>query len=46
MTVPTNFRRNSDIPGVVLLYYRDLLKSEYRPRLATNTLGRSERFLT
>ena len=28
MTVPTNFRRNSDIPGIVVLYYGDLLKSE------------------
>jgi predicted transcriptional regulator of viral defense system len=28
MTVPTNFRRNSDIPGIVALHYRDLLKSE------------------
>ena len=28
MTVPTNFRRNSDIPGIVVLHYRDLLKSE------------------
>ena len=25
MTVPTNFRRNSDIPGIVVLHYRDLL---------------------
>jgi predicted transcriptional regulator of viral defense system len=28
MTVPTNFRRNSAIPGIVVLHYRDLLKSE------------------
>ena len=28
MTVPTNFRRNSDIPGIVVLHYRDLLKTE------------------
>jgi len=28
MTVPTKFRRNSDIPGIVVLHYRDLLKSE------------------
>src|SRR5271166_1077840 len=28
MTVPANFRRNSDIPGIVVLYYGDLLKSE------------------
>src|ERR1035438_8542503 len=28
MTVPTNFRRNSDIPGIVVLHFRDLLKSE------------------
>ena len=28
MTVPPNFRRNSDIPGIVVLHYRDLLKSE------------------
>ncbi len=28
MTVPTNFRRSSDIPGIVVLHYRDLLKSE------------------
>lgn len=28
MTVPTNFRRNSDIPGIAVLHYRDLLKSE------------------
>jgi predicted transcriptional regulator of viral defense system len=28
MTVPKNFRRNSDIPGIVVLHYRDLLKSE------------------
>jgi len=31
MTVPTNFRRNSDIPGIVVLHYRDLLKSEIQP---------------
>ena len=28
MTVPTNFRRNSDIPGIVVLHFRNLLKSE------------------
>ncbi len=28
MTVPTSFRRNSEIPGIVVLHYRDLLKSE------------------
>src|SRR5208282_2719918 len=28
MTVPTHFRRNSDIPGIVVLHYRELLKSE------------------
>ena len=28
MTVPTHFRRNSDIPGIVMLHYSDLLKSE------------------
>ena len=28
MTVPARFRRNSDIPGIVVLHYRDLLKSE------------------
>src|SRR5664280_3435056 len=28
LTVPTNFRRNSNIPGIVVLHYRDLLKSE------------------
>jgi predicted transcriptional regulator of viral defense system len=28
MTVPKNFRRNSAIPGIVVLHYRDLLKSE------------------
>ena len=31
MTVPTHFRRNSDIPGIVVLHYRDLLKSEIQP---------------
>jgi hypothetical protein len=31
MTVPTNFRRNCDIPGIVVLHYRDLLKSEIQP---------------
>src|ERR1035438_9926870 len=30
MTVPTSFRRNSEIPGIVVLHYRDLLKSEIR----------------
>ena len=28
MTVPASFRRNSDIPGIVVLHYRDLPKSE------------------
>jgi hypothetical protein len=28
MTVPENFRRNSDIPGIVVLHYRDLPKSD------------------
>ena len=28
MTVPKNFRRNSAIPCIVVLHYRDLLKSE------------------
>lgn len=28
MTVPENFRRNSDIPGIVALHYRDLPKSD------------------
>ena len=28
LTVPTNFRRNSGIPSIVVLHYRDLLKSE------------------
>ena len=28
MTVPRTFRRNSDIPGIIVLHYRDLLKSE------------------
>ena len=28
MTVPTTFRRNNDIPGIVVLHYRDLLMSE------------------
>ncbi len=28
MTVPTTFRRNSDIPGIVVLHYSDLLKNE------------------
>ena len=28
MTVPTNFRRNSKIPGIIVLHYRDLLKNE------------------
>src|ERR1035437_5271372 len=28
LTVPTNFRRNSDIAGIVVLHYRNLLKSE------------------
>ena len=30
MTVPTNFRRNSDIPGIIVLHYSDLLKSEIK----------------
>ena len=28
MTVPTGFRRNSDIPGILVLYYADLPKSD------------------
>jgi hypothetical protein len=28
MTVPTHFRRNSDIPGIVVLHYDDLPASE------------------
>lgn len=28
MTVPKGFRRNSDIPGIVMLHYRDLPKSD------------------
>jgi len=28
MTVPTNFRRNSDLPGIIVLHYSALLKSE------------------
>ncbi len=28
MTVPENFRRNSDIPGIAVLHYRDLPKSD------------------
>jgi predicted transcriptional regulator of viral defense system len=28
MTVPENFRRNSDVPGIVALHYRDLPKSD------------------
>jgi hypothetical protein len=28
MTVPKNFRRNSDIPGLVVIHYSDLLESE------------------
>jgi predicted transcriptional regulator of viral defense system len=28
MTVPTDFRRNSNIPGVLALHYADLLKSD------------------
>lgn len=28
MTVPTGFRRNSDIPGILLLHYADLPKSD------------------
>jgi hypothetical protein len=28
MTVPVNFRRSSNIPGIVVLHYRDLPKSE------------------
>jgi hypothetical protein len=30
MTVPRNFRRNSDIPGIVLLHYGDLPKSDFQ----------------
>lgn len=28
MTVPANFRRNSDIPGIVVLHYRDLSRND------------------
>jgi predicted transcriptional regulator of viral defense system len=28
MTVPTNFRRNSDIPGILVLHYSDLPESD------------------
>jgi hypothetical protein len=28
MTVPTDFRRNSDIPGVLVLHYADLHESD------------------
>ena len=28
MTVPAHFRRNSDIPGILVLHYRDLPKSD------------------
>src|SRR5487761_532341 len=28
MTVPANFRRSSDLPGMVVLHYRDLPKSD------------------
>jgi len=28
MTVPTNFRRNSEIPGVLVLHYADLAESD------------------
>jgi predicted transcriptional regulator of viral defense system len=28
MTVPTDFRRNSDIPGIVMLHYADLPESD------------------
>ena len=28
MTVPTDFRRNSDIPGIVVLHYADLPESD------------------
>ncbi len=28
MTVPTNFRRNSEIPGIVVLHYADLLTTD------------------
>lgn len=30
MTVPENFRRNSDIPGIVVLHYGDLSKSDFQ----------------
>lgn len=30
MTVPQHFRRNSDIPGIVVLHYRDLSKSDFQ----------------
>ena len=28
MTVPTDFRRNSDIPGILVLHYADLPESD------------------
>ena len=28
MTVPTDFRRNSEIPGILVLHYADLLESD------------------
>jgi hypothetical protein len=28
MTVPTDFRRNSDIPGILVLHYADLSESD------------------
>ncbi|MGO9436105.1 MAG: type IV toxin-antitoxin system AbiEi family antitoxin domain-containing protein [Terracidiphilus sp.] len=33
MTVPQNFRRNSDIPGIVVLHYRDLPKRDVQTGL-------------
>jgi hypothetical protein len=30
MTVPTDFRRNSDIPGILVLHYADLPDSDVR----------------
>lgn len=31
MTVPTSFRRNNEIPGILLLHFADLPESEIQP---------------
>ena len=47
MTVPTNFRRNSEIPGVLILHHGNhLQKVISRADLAINTPGLCERLLT